>query len=70
MVTNFFWFFHFSEHYDVNDFFCKVFPRLFSISCFWTFINVQKPKPKKTFGNNSRVQELTDKREHELSSLP
>jgi hypothetical protein len=26
------------------------------VSCFWTFINVQNSKPKKTFGKNSRVQ--------------
>ena len=48
------------EHYALNVFFAKIkkpsFPRLFSVSWFWTFINVQKSKRKNTFGKNSRVQ--------------
>ena len=39
-----------------SDFSKPIFPRLFSISHFWTFINVQKLKSKNTFGKNSRVR--------------
>jgi hypothetical protein len=39
-----------------SDFSKLVFPRLFSIYHFWTFINVQKQKSKNTFGKNSRVR--------------
>jgi hypothetical protein len=60
MVTTFFMKNPILEHYVLKWFFGKnkkpSFPRLFSVSCFWTFINVQKSKPKNTFGKNSRVQ--------------
>ncbi len=40
--------------------FCKnkkpTFPKVFSVSSFWTFINVQKSKRKNTFGKNRRVR--------------
>ena len=39
-----------------SDFSKPIFPRLFSISHFWTFINVQKLKSKNTFEKNSRVR--------------
>ncbi len=60
MVTTFFMKNPNLEHYALNVFFAKIkkpsFPRLFSVSCFWTFINVQKSKRKNTFGKNRRVR--------------
>ena len=77
MVTLFFAEKYFSDHYDVNYFFCNVFPRLYSLFQKWTFINVQNRCPFSTFGKKKKkkvygqkgtnMQPTTAKREQSMS---